>query len=136
MTFIAQTRRNENHEWQARTRPHGEHQTAYAAAWSLNDDMQLAGFRFSELADHRADLQAGHVLTAEDGRQFRVIPAEPVAEPEPTVTLTRDELLFLLTSAACIGREFAGHGGVGMTRGDLTEYLLTYPAMRDALPNA
>lgn len=44
------------------------------AAERLNDAMQSAGFHFSELSAHADDLAQGHVLTAEDGREFRVIP--------------------------------------------------------------
>lgn len=45
--------------------------------------------------------------------------------------MTRDELLDLLTSAACIGRHMGeGHGS---TRGDVTDYLMSYPAMRRAV---
>ncbi|THA65400.1 hypothetical protein E6R60_33345 [Streptomyces sp. A0642] len=35
--------------------------------------MQLAGFRFSELHAHTEDLIAGHILTSDDGCEFRVI---------------------------------------------------------------
>ncbi len=35
--------------------------------------MQVAGFRFSELAAHTEDLVKGYVLTSEDGFEFRVV---------------------------------------------------------------
>ncbi|MFJ2589658.1 hypothetical protein [Streptomyces sp. NPDC087538] len=35
--------------------------------------MQVAGFRFSELAAHTEDLIKGYVLTSDDGFEFRVI---------------------------------------------------------------
>ncbi|MGW6654978.1 hypothetical protein AMK23_34620 [Streptomyces sp. CB02130] len=38
--------------------------------------MQIAGFRFSELAAHSEDLMQGRVLTSNDGFEFRVIPRD------------------------------------------------------------
>ncbi|MDX3260769.1 hypothetical protein PV336_16230 [Streptomyces sp. MI02-2A] len=43
------------------------------AAHLLGDEMQRHGFRFSELSAHREDLVAGHILTADDGYEFRVV---------------------------------------------------------------
>jgi hypothetical protein len=37
----------------------------------IRDVMERQGFRHSELMAHLADLDAGHVLTAENGREFR-----------------------------------------------------------------
>lgn len=53
---------------------------------------------------------------------------------EPTVTMTRAELLELLTTAAVIG--FGVQRKTGFVRGDFTRELLTYPSIRDALPAA
>lgn len=46
--------------------------------------MLEAGFRYSELHAHRDDLVAGHVLTAEDGTQFRVLEAQDDAPADRT----------------------------------------------------
>lgn len=43
------------------------------AAKALWNDMQRAGFRFSELQGHLDDLAAGDELCAENGTAFRVI---------------------------------------------------------------
>ncbi|MFC7871999.1 hypothetical protein ACFUS2_12735 [[Kitasatospora] papulosa] len=47
-----------------------DQRTAAGHLWKV---MQLAGFRYSELAAHTEDLIAGHVLTSDDGFEFRVI---------------------------------------------------------------
>lgn len=49
--------------------------SARDASEYLVDPMQRAGFRYSELEAHRQDLHDGHVLTAEDGTTFQLIPA-------------------------------------------------------------
>jgi len=56
---------------------------ASEAAWKLTDDMSRAGFRYNELAAHREDLVAGHVLTSETGIAFRVISTESVRTAAP-----------------------------------------------------
>ncbi len=72
--FLAQSRRNADSPW--RHRGSGFPTAAAAAACSaINDEMSKHGFYFSELHLHREDLVAGHVLTADDGTQFRVISA-------------------------------------------------------------
>lgn len=38
---------------------------------ALRDALQAAGMRYSELQGHVADLDAGHLLTADGGAQFR-----------------------------------------------------------------
>ncbi|MFD3908956.1 hypothetical protein ACFXOL_14785 [Streptomyces californicus] len=47
-----------------------------AAAGFLWKAMQIAGFRFSELAAHSEDLMQGRILTSNDGFEFRVIPRD------------------------------------------------------------
>lgn len=43
----------------------------WAPAGDIRLALEAAGFRYSELVAHIADLDAGHVLTTEDGREFR-----------------------------------------------------------------
>ena len=38
---------------------------------ALRNAMEIAGLRYSELADHVADVDAGHIVTADNGRQWR-----------------------------------------------------------------
>lgn len=82
-------------------------------------------------AEHVVFLPEGADWLRERTARLRDAPATAPLTPAPqaTVTLTRGELLDLLTTAACIGRP--DHGG---TRGDVTARLLTYPAMRRVLP--
>ncbi|MFJ6889919.1 hypothetical protein ACIQRC_34440 [Streptomyces californicus] len=47
-----------------------------AVAGFLWKAMQIAGFRFSELAAHSEDLTQGRILTSNDGFEFRVIPRD------------------------------------------------------------
>ncbi|MFF3958816.1 hypothetical protein ACFYY1_37275 [Streptomyces sp. NPDC001890] len=66
--YLAQVRGAES-DWL--TVGHGDdHRTVASHLWKA---MQVAGFRFSELAAHTEDLMEGHVLTSDDGFEFRVI---------------------------------------------------------------
>jgi hypothetical protein len=47
---------------------------APTVAHSLDRAMQEHGLRFSELHAHREDLVSGHMLTADDGTEFRIVP--------------------------------------------------------------
>lgn len=47
--------------------------------------------------------------------------------------MNRARLLDLLTSAALVGSEAQRSGALPLTRGDVTDYLLTYKVIRDAL---
>ena len=74
-TFIAQSRRNADSNWRHVASGYATAKET-AKAQALNDEMQRAGFRYSELHAHRDDLVAGHVLTADNGTQFRILERE------------------------------------------------------------
>lgn len=79
-TATYQTRRNADAEW-----------TILAAdPWayrnSITEAMQRAGLRYSELTGHLEDMRAGHVLTADNGRQFRYAPVTDTAAALDAIT--------------------------------------------------
>lgn len=75
--YIAQMRPGRNANWTTvKSRTYRIGGDTIDAAADLNDELQRHGFRFSELYLHRSDLSSGHVLTADDGYEFRVINAE------------------------------------------------------------
>lgn len=71
--YVGQTRPDGAAEWSTVAPLRSGNGSIAEAAFSLNDHMERAGFRFNELSAHRADLVDGHVLGADNGRQFRVI---------------------------------------------------------------
>ncbi|MEV7657892.1 hypothetical protein AB0O39_27455 [Streptomyces anulatus] len=72
--FVAQMRRRQVGEEAWFTVGDGDDPRAVAGfLWKA---MQIAGFRFSELAAHTEDLMQGRVLTSNDGFEFRVIPRD------------------------------------------------------------
>lgn len=66
---IAQIRDRKDRPWGSL----GKSLDAAEVAHRLDELMQKHGFYFSELHAHREDLVAGHVLTADDGYEFRVV---------------------------------------------------------------
>lgn len=60
---IYQTRKGEDQPWMPLN---GDN--------AVRIQMQISGFRYSELTGHIEDLNDGHLLTAEDGREFRLLP--------------------------------------------------------------
>lgn len=66
---IAQFRDGRDRSWSSL----GKGLDASEVAHLLDELMQKHGFYFSELHAHREDLAAGHVLTADDGYEFRVV---------------------------------------------------------------
>lgn len=77
--FLAQFRLGADKPW-VTVVPALPQATARAAAFQLDGHMQRAGFYYSELADHREDLAAGHVLTADNHTEFRVVAMEDADE--------------------------------------------------------
>lgn len=67
-TYAGQVRR-EPYPWLTE----GTATTPREAAGQLRKAMELVGFYTSEMHAHMDDLIKGHVLTADDGHQFRVI---------------------------------------------------------------
>lgn len=66
MTY--QTRKNADSSWVNLA------DDAWAYRNGIAEAMQVAGLRYSEIALHLKDLANGEVLTADNGRQFRVEP--------------------------------------------------------------
>lgn len=73
--YFAQYRSSADKPWHT----HGWSERRSDAACFLDEKLQEAGFHYSELDAHLADLAAGHVLTADNGTQFRVT-TEPLSD--------------------------------------------------------
>ena len=50
---------------------HGSEWVPVCSTVELRNSMERNGLRYSELVDHAADVDAGHIVTADNGRQWR-----------------------------------------------------------------